>query len=77
MALNKHVLTEDVETVFIKLTLRKHKWLFCGSYHSQAFINYNFLCRKFCARKTALSAHPCTWEITHVKKQMSTFPIIT
>ena len=31
-ALNKHILPEDIETVFIELNLRKQKWLPCGTY---------------------------------------------
>ena len=32
----------------------------------QAFINYNFSCKRFRAHKTVLRARPCTWEIAHV-----------
>ena len=32
----------------------------------QAFINYNFSCKRFRAHKTVLRARPCTWEIVHV-----------
>ena len=42
----------------------------------QDFINYNFLYTRFCACKTISSAHPCTWEIVHVKKQTCTLLII-
>ena len=34
-ALNKHILPEDVETVFIEMNLRKEKWLLCGTYQPQ------------------------------------------
>ena len=48
------------------------------SYISQAFINYNFSCTRFCACKTLLGgAHPCTWEIVYVKEQMCKWLIIT
>ena len=32
-ALNKHVLPEHVEAVFLELNLRKQKWLLCMTYH--------------------------------------------
>ena len=42
------------------------------------FVNYNFSCTRFCACKTLLGgAHPCTWEIVHVKEQMCKLLIIT
>ena len=31
--LNKHILPEEVDAVFIELNLRKQKWLLCGTYH--------------------------------------------
>ena len=43
----------------------------------QAFINYNFSCTRFRARKTVLRARPCTWEIVHVKEQIYRLLIIT
>ena len=43
----------------------------------QAFINYNFSCTKYRARKTVLGARRYTLEIVHVKEQTSTLLIIT
>ena len=43
----------------------------------QTFINYNFLCTRFCACKTVLGARPCTLEIVDVKEQTCTLLIIT
>ena len=50
---------------------------FLCKFNIQAFINYNFLYTRFCACKTVLGAHRCTWEIVPIKEQMCTLLIIT
>ena len=59
--------------VWIKFDWNHDANLFSGV---QAFINYNFSCTGFRARKTVLIARPCTWGAVDVKKQTCTILII-
>ena len=44
---------------------------------TQAFINYNSSCTRFCACKTVLDPCLCAWEIVQVKEQTCTLLVIT
>ena len=63
----KHSIGRDYQS----LTVRGKKPL------TQAFINYNFLCTRFCACEDVLGPCLCAWKIVQVKEQTCTLLVIT